>query len=713
MADPSFFSKVVDFFTPPPSNPQPPDEDTSAFAGFTADNLNNARQAGYTDQQILDRLSTKAPGKFDKALQAGYTPTQIVEHVANRVSATDPYVQYQEGVNTLVGANPQTPEATKAVGIEAAKGIPIIGNFVDTLAPEASAKADKELGAPASKAIQIIGGSIPTMAAAAYAPWAFGAGMSTPGAMVASGLSSGALQGTDSGIKYMQGKESGPEAIKDTALATGIGAAAPLAGAIAGGVMRLVKPDVAQAILKGVPQQTIDWLSESMKKSGMTDAQIAGKLTELGPEGILAEYNNQLKGRAVGVATQGGGEGQGALSNAVNTRGTVGAPEQRITAAVDNVFGPKTNLVKAQQFTKQQTENITDPLFQQWKTAKLHPTKAMDDIYEQVRDANLDQSIASLQQARSFSGNQVPATQKFFKPGPNKENFTPESWGLVRQNITGRMNNAFEEGRFQEGMEWKAARARLDNEIAVNNPAAANAYKEGLAKYGEGAEINKAREFGQKNFLDNENFDSDVMGEYLKDLSPDELEAFSQGARGRLDKLLNAGPNGASGAASALQTPDTVKKIQLLAQARGVNPADVEELLRSGAREKTFADTANEFKNAGQKQINKEATKQQTPNPKKTLTSFFSHFYNPDIRPGAIPIKLLGVESYAAKQQAQKFKEANDALGRILAEKGQRAADFATALRNYKAPSNFGPQVSTGVIGSILRRGLTNSNVSN
>lgn len=51
-----------------------------ADLNITPDQIAKAREAGYSDDEIVNHLSTKAPEKFKGALDAGYSPTEILAH---------------------------------------------------------------------------------------------------------------------------------------------------------------------------------------------------------------------------------------------------------------------------------------------------------------------------------------------------------------------------------------------------------------------------------------------------------------------------------------------------------------------------------------------------------------------------------------------------------------------------------------------------------
>lgn len=50
------------------------------------DKITEARKAGYTDDEIVQHLSTQAPDKFGAALKEGYTPSEILQHIAPQPS---------------------------------------------------------------------------------------------------------------------------------------------------------------------------------------------------------------------------------------------------------------------------------------------------------------------------------------------------------------------------------------------------------------------------------------------------------------------------------------------------------------------------------------------------------------------------------------------------------------------------------------------------
>ena len=68
--------------TPTPLQPAAPTTPDPATPIATADQINYARQSGYSDQDIVDFLTPKAPEQFQTATQAGYSPKDILDHLA-------------------------------------------------------------------------------------------------------------------------------------------------------------------------------------------------------------------------------------------------------------------------------------------------------------------------------------------------------------------------------------------------------------------------------------------------------------------------------------------------------------------------------------------------------------------------------------------------------------------------------------------------------
>jgi hypothetical protein len=61
-----------------------------ADLNITPDQIAKAREAGYSDDEIVNHLSTKAPEKFKGALDAGYSPTEILAHFGAAPTAPKP-----------------------------------------------------------------------------------------------------------------------------------------------------------------------------------------------------------------------------------------------------------------------------------------------------------------------------------------------------------------------------------------------------------------------------------------------------------------------------------------------------------------------------------------------------------------------------------------------------------------------------------------------
>ncbi len=67
----------------PASGIAAPPQETTRFTVFPGQ-IAQARAAGYSDQEIVDHLTPRAPEQFAAAAQAGYSPTEVLDHLASR-----------------------------------------------------------------------------------------------------------------------------------------------------------------------------------------------------------------------------------------------------------------------------------------------------------------------------------------------------------------------------------------------------------------------------------------------------------------------------------------------------------------------------------------------------------------------------------------------------------------------------------------------------
>lgn len=156
---------------------------------------------------------------------------------------------------------------------------------------------------------EIVGGSVPVIAAAAAAPGAFGVtgSLGMRSAMSAgSGGIVGGIQGFNSGEGGAEGRSW--EALKGIIGGTAIGAAAPALGQIAGAGYRKVADALINrtASVPGYANAAVQRVADALEAQRAINPNTQTDLARFGPDAMLLDSGDAMKGLAQGIATRPG-----------------------------------------------------------------------------------------------------------------------------------------------------------------------------------------------------------------------------------------------------------------------------------------------------------------------------------------------------------------------------------------------------------------------
>lgn len=187
---------------------------------------------------------------------------------------------------------------------------------------------------------EIVGGAVPVIAASAAAPAAFGVtgslGMrSAMGA--ASGASVGALQGFMSGEGGL-----GPRMVEAGKGAGGgavFGAVAPTAGKLLGAGYRRVADALVgrTASVPGASSKAVQAVADALTSDGTVNPAMRQRLADFGPDAMLMDAGESVKGLAQGVSLR-PGEARSRIVDALIERKRATNP--RIGSDLDTALGP-------------------------------------------------------------------------------------------------------------------------------------------------------------------------------------------------------------------------------------------------------------------------------------------------------------------------------------------------------------------------------------
>lgn len=662
---------------------------------ISSDSIAKARASGYSDVDIVNYLSPKAPDKFGAAQKAGYSPTEILDHLAPPDQGGP--------VDISTGLTFEGLKHAATVPTEAAKGVPVAGAYVPDTADTKKFEQDQPVLAAATRGI---GSALALAPAMAIAPEVFGfdAAGSLLGNTLTGAITGGTISAADAAARGESAADIGKQAI------TGglTGGAAPMVGKAIGsvvqGIMKYFKPAEAEGILKGVNPQALEWASKALKDQGFTDQQIAARVKELGPEGFLAEYTPKTLGSAAAVTSlPGAAEGKNALLQGFEQRVAPGAQKARIQEGLDNLLGKPKNMVQSNIENAAAREAEAGPLFDQFRQMKVTPTAEVKSLTEQLEGLGLLNDAKRVAQVKAAAtGEPVAPTENFFTTGERKDWPTTESWSYVKQAVDDKIANSYDaHGHATQNTRlWRQLKKRIDNVIANSSPETAKVWGQARDIWESSKAVDNARAEGARVWA--RTYHPDQLIQDLTDMSPAERAAFKEGARSALQNNIEASVNGDTTTRQMLRSDFSKQKMHMLAENKSVKPAQVDEFLNQMEREPQFAANKSLLGTTSQKEAVAAAKEEMTPKAEDLFINQLKQKYSPHVTPFAyIPI-LSKVGKAVARHQEAGYEAARNELGKLLATKGSKAEEVAKALLNY-APKGRGKVPAELTTGTLLQ----------
>ena len=607
------------------------------------------------------------------------------------------YTQSQNVVDPTTGMTFGGLKGAAVIPTEAAKGIPVAGAFVpDT----AETKEFEESHPGLAAATRGVGSALSMAPAIAMAPEVFGLGGAGLLPSLAAGGSSGAVIGAADaaarGQPIVQGGVTG--AVEGAGGVVG----GKLLGGVFKGIANLLSPK-AQGALAGVDPKALEWASTAAKQAGLTDQAIADKLTKLGPDGFLAEYAPEFMGLARGVAGA-PGTAKNAMVQAFENRVTPEAVSDRTTQGLDKLLGKPINRVQQTIEDVEDRAQTAGPLFNQWRTATIQPTKELKDIVTGLEEKGFLKEANELAEARALAGKPVPSMKNFFTTGERKDWPTAESYGYLRRAISNRIAAEDNPDLIRA---WRGVRDRLDAAIEDSNQPAAKIWKQAREEWGTRSEVMKAREQGNNAW--NPNYTFEQLAEDVTNMSPAERAAFKENARSALASMSERTETGDKSVGKLLRSESAQKKLRFLAENKQVTPKDVDAFVNQVEREPAMAQATKDIGTSTQKLANQRMQEMITPNPEDTLVARAASrmHYSPHVTPMSYLPIVGALKKAAGRRQEAAFEAARDSLAPLLHKQGQSAHDVAKALLNYqpinKSAAASAGRKTAGVINALLR----------
>lgn len=379
------------------------------------------------------------------------------------------------------------------------------------------------------------------------------AGESLAGRTAASALSSAVIGGADSGVRSGGDlEEAGVGAAKGFAFGLG----APIVGSLIGAGSRKFL-DWARSPGRGVERN----LATSFAADGLDDAAARTRLNELGPEGMVADLGDNLRGDLSAVANM-PGRGQTVSRSALSSR-DAGAGS-RIQADANSALGQSGDIIADRAAYVQQRADAASPLYEKAYATPLQKTQTMDNV---LKTPAGKQALREAQRTAQNEG--IPI---------DPDTLDVRGLDLVKRSLDDQISVAMKAGRKNEAR----VLTTMKNKLVEGAPPE---YKAALEAFSGPSAVIDALDNGRSVFQRSVH-PGEVNAE-IKALTGSDRDAYLQGARSALDEIMmNARNDGGAARAMFEKGANKAKLYSLL------GPDEAKRFMGALDRETTFANTS-------------------------------------------------------------------------------------------------------------------------
>tara|TARA_R110000868_G_scaffold139427_4_gene354177 strand:+ start:4181 stop:6139 length:1959 start_codon:yes stop_codon:yes gene_type:complete len=350
-----------------------------------------------------------------------------------------------------------------------------------------------------------------------------------------------------------------------TAVGAGIGALAPVAGSIAGGMVR-----GAQNLRRGVQgfgSSASQRVARSLNRAEASGADIEAYLTQLGPEGMLADIKGSPQQLAQGLASM-QGEGSDILQRSVRERGETAG------ARIEDVM----------------TRRVDEPeaAFQQRIALAQERSSVLGPMYDAATQSGQKFQVDALRSGIAFIGKDAAANVKkrlnaALKDLGSDGEISAERLHNARAALSDAMFTAKVKGQGGVVANLKPILAELDAKLdTIPDYAAAR------VGYANNKAIERAVDEGRKAFSGGAAtaISPKLLDEALGKMSAAERDAYKKGAREYISALMGTSSKDAAAAWREFGKNWNAEKLRLI-----VGEDDAQEITRRLMAEKDFSET--------------------------------------------------------------------------------------------------------------------------
>lgn len=344
-----------------------------------------------------------------------------------------------------------------------------------------------------------------------------------------------------------------------TVTGAGIGAAGGLAGPIIGEGVRhgtnIASNYFAPRIgaLKDVTSSALGRLTGALE--GETSASLAAAKSRMGPAGFMGDVNPAMTDIAGGIADT-PGPGKAIIREAYRVRAAQQAA--RIDNALTTHIGPKTNIEDFKNATIQERARAADPLYEQWRSASIHPTDELKALIPRLEKSG---AFDMAERLSGISGK--PINKAFFTTGKQKEFPTAESWDYVKRGLDSKIDQAYSAG--DKTLARSLVGLKQDMLDEIEKTSAGKIWKQARSEFADRSAILDQVEAGRDTFLGGRSgLSVDELRAELKGLSGPELAARITGMRNAVDHAMGDSIRGDTTLRNKLLAPNNQEKMRLL-----------------------------------------------------------------------------------------------------------------------------------------------------
>jgi hypothetical protein len=256
----------------------------------------------------------------------------------------------------------------------------------------------------------------------------------------------------------------------------------------------------------------------------------------------------------------------------------------RIERAVTRATGvpPNFNVVDYEQFLTEARAAAADPLYAQWRSMQVHPTRELQALIPRLEDVGAFDEAEFLSKA---SG--VPMNRSFFVGGPQKEFPTTQTWDLVKQGLDSKIEQAIAVPNMKRARALLQLKGELVSEIEKTN--AGQVWRQARQEFADRSALIDQLAAGRDTFLGGRSgLTPDELNEELRHLSRPEIVARIQGMRAAVRDAMGDRTEGAGAMRGKLLQPNNQAKMRMLLGRVG-RGAEADELIQTLEQEHFLA----------------------------------------------------------------------------------------------------------------------------